>query len=253
MTDAQISSVEKPIRGRDVVIAAIASLLLSIELSASIAATYIVVSISGQVQKFTPETLLPFLLSRIEQLQANPYFVVLAGFAVSVAIFWVLWRRARSLSPRPLLRFFAPVAETFLWRAGVGGAVLAGLAVSVGLYVAALRPQDGAQLAAMFVVFALFAPLAEEFLFRGYILGWLRDLMPGWTAIGLSAALFALVHGLFLPQIGVSGWLGAADFFALGILTAWWTVRTASLWPAYVAHVVNNGLIVCLSFLLSAL
>ena len=40
----------------------------------------------------------------------------------------------------------------------------------------------------------LAAPLCEEFLFRGLLQDGLRRSLPAWQAIGIAAALFAIVH-----------------------------------------------------------
>ncbi|MBW3511635.1 MULTISPECIES: type II CAAX endopeptidase family protein [Janthinobacterium] len=84
------------------------------------------------------------------------------------------------------------------WRRGIAGACVAAL---FGIAYAALLPpsastlmqinSDGLWLLALGV---LAAPLCEEFLFRGLLQGGLRRSLPAWQAIGIAAALFAIMH-----------------------------------------------------------
>jgi membrane protease YdiL (CAAX protease family) len=56
-----------------------------------------------------------------------------------------------------------------------------------------------------------------------------------WPAVGLSAAIFALVHGY--------GAVGFASVFWSGILWAMAYERTRSLLPAILCHMFNNLLV----------
>ena len=77
----------------------------------------------------------------------------------------------------------------------------------------------------------LFAPIAEEFVFRGAVL---RSLLNGtrkpWVAIILSALLFSLAH------LNPAQMLHA---FLVGLLLGWMYWRTGSI-PGIVYHWVNN-------------
>ncbi len=78
----------------------------------------------------------------------------------------------------------------------------------------------------------LFAPIAEEFVFRGAAL---RSLLNGtrkpWVAIILSALLFSLAH------LNPAQMLHA---FLVGLLLGWMYWRTGSIIPGIVYHWVNN-------------
>ena len=92
-----------------------------------------------------------------------------------------------------------------------------------------------------YFVICMLAPLAEEIVFRGAmikamtawcekrgIMGWRKE----WIAIGLSAALFAVVH--FNPaQI--------PHALIMGVLFAWLFVKTQSIVPAFIIHWINNS------------
>lgn len=80
----------------------------------------------------------------------------------------------------------------------------------------------------------IFAPIAEELIFRGAILRVLLDAFGRkgtWLAILLSAALFGAIH--LNPAQGIHG-------FIMGILLGWMYCRTRSIIPGIVLHWVNN-------------
>ncbi|MCE2438266.1 MAG: CPBP family intramembrane metalloprotease [Candidatus Latescibacteria bacterium] len=89
----------------------------------------------------------------------------------------------------------------------------------------------------MFTFYAMVvqAPLAKEVLFRGVILGGLLAHRTRNRAIVWSALLFAISH--------LHPWRYPTALI-LGLVLAWWVVRTGSLLPAIVGHALNNFLIV---------
>ncbi len=91
---------------------------------------------------------------------------------------------------------------------------------------------------------ALFAPIGEEVLFRGYIFNTLRRIWgeKRWGivgAYGLSAFLFLLAHSGAASEGLIALLLPA---FVMGLLLAWGMHRTGSLLPCVIAHGMNNGL-----------
>ncbi|MDQ3645572.1 MAG: CPBP family intramembrane metalloprotease [Actinomycetota bacterium] len=79
---------------------------------------------------------------------------------------------------------------------------------------------------------AVVAPIAEEFIFRGMLFGYLRGKMRVAMAIALSSFVFALAH--LLPML-------VAPLFFVGVVLAVVVERTGSLYPAMFLHAVNNG------------
>ncbi|SDH98567.1 type II CAAX endopeptidase family protein [Janthinobacterium sp. YR213] len=121
------------------------------------------------------------------------------------------------------------------WRRGVAGACAAVL-FSIGC--AALLPQPAAPLMQinsdglwLLAVGVLAAPLCEEFIFRGLLQGGLRRSLPAWQAIGIAAALFALVHppAAMLPV------------FVLGLCTGIAYERSGALLAPMLTHALYNA------------
>jgi uncharacterized protein len=81
----------------------------------------------------------------------------------------------------------------------------------------------------------VWAPVVEEVAFRGILYGTLRTKMGVAPAALLSGATFAVVHGY--------GTIGFAAVFWSGIIWAVAYEKTRSLWPAILAHGINNFLV----------
>ncbi|MHB9002916.1 MAG: CPBP family glutamic-type intramembrane protease [Coriobacteriia bacterium] len=105
--------------------------------------------------------------------------------------------------------------------AQVFGAGWAGLALSIALVV-------------------IIAPLAEEMVFRGIILGALGARWGALTGLLGSALIFALYH--------LTPWQ-IVPIFILGIACGWLTQHRGSLWPAVWLHVLYNAVPVVLAFI----
>ena len=83
-----------------------------------------------------------------------------------------------------------------------------------------------------FIMLVIVAPIAEELLFRGYLLGKLRKYAPLWISILITSVLFAIVH--FAWNVGL-------DVFALSIVLCVLRVVSGSLWPSIMLHMLKNG------------
>jgi len=83
-----------------------------------------------------------------------------------------------------------------------------------------------------FFTLVLVAPLTEEFMFRGLILRGLLRRGTVMAAVLLSALLFGLMH--------LNPWQTVTTTM-MGVMLAWWTVRTRSLLPALAAHALHNS------------
>ena len=86
---------------------------------------------------------------------------------------------------------------------------------------------------AYFIMAVLFAPFAEEYLFRGLLFRALDREWAGWRAVLGSAAFFAIYH----PPLS---WL---PVFSLGVANALLFKRTGRLLPAVLLHMAYNAVV----------
>jgi membrane protease YdiL (CAAX protease family) len=174
--------------------------------------------------------------------------------ALSIGNIWYLARYAW-LSPRrgwaDLRQRFAPIDHRVLIGCVAGGAALVlgftGLEELLqwgGINLADLSspmfaPSHLSQVPAAVISIAIIGPLAEELLFRGLLLDWLRRKMRTWGAVVIVSVIFSLAHGIALKS-GLAGWLQCAYRVLMGIIAAVLTVRFRSLRPSFVFHATIN-------------
>lgn len=89
--------------------------------------------------------------------------------------------------------------------------------------------------AGLLAAVALSPALTEELLFRGFLLSGLREKLRPLAAVAVSAVIFGLFHMSLYRFFGTA---------TLGLLMGWMVVRTGSLVPAIVFHLLNNGLLI---------
>ena len=129
-----------------------------------------------------------------------------------------------------------------MWAALIGiGYLLAWLLASLGVNgetaqtrMVAAMAEGGAELGGpmlSLLLMAFIAPVFEELVFRGLLLGGLsRHISFGW-ANTVQALLFAAIHD-DPPRF--------VYYFAMGLFGGWLVKRTGSLGPAIALHVLNN-------------
>lgn len=91
-----------------------------------------------------------------------------------------------------------------------------------------------------FVTLVIIAPIAEETLFRGYLLGKLVKVVPAWIAVLVTSGLFGFIHG---------AWNVGIDTFALSIVLSIVRLKTGSLWASMLIHMSKNGIAFYLLFI----
>jgi len=157
------------------------------------------------------------------------------------------WPRLWSLALPPGLGFTLPLRPLFLVLAiavGLAAPVLGGLLthlLSHGHKVSQDIQQLGGSIAPalripLVLVATCVGPLVEELLFRGVLLSALMQRWRVGWAVAISSLAFALIH---LPGLQ---WQSFAlpDLTLLALALAWLRLRSGSLWPAVLAHGVNN-------------
>jgi len=210
----------------------------------------------------------PLLHGHVGQIQAMPFHRYFSR-SLQVSALVLLWPLLRSLRIRSMAEFGLIANPRPVRDAAIG--FLAGLLCALLLqpllilsgafelhagWSFLLLPALPKILCTAFVVAVL-----EEFLFRGVLLGFLRQVTTPLSAIIISAALFAGIHFLNLSSSGDNygnpqWWSGLAmigslghslptwhliawtfaTLFALGVILGWMTVRTGSLWAAFALH-----------------
>ncbi|MFO0916941.1 MAG: ABC transporter permease subunit/CPBP intramembrane protease [Planctomycetaceae bacterium] len=93
------------------------------------------------------------------------------------------------------------------------------------------------------IVFAVAPALTEELFFRGYFLQGLYRGLGRWPAILVSAGVFGLFH-VFVQGLSFERFIPST---ILGICLGWVCVRTGSVWPGILLHVLHNGFLLTLS------
>ena len=83
----------------------------------------------------------------------------------------------------------------------------------------------------VFITTVIMAPIFEEIMCRGLILGTLRKSMNKWVAIVLSALIFGVIHGNAIQIIYAT---------ALGILLGWIYTKTNSIFIPMLCHLTFN-------------
>ncbi|AOE51034.1 CPBP family intramembrane glutamic endopeptidase [Kangiella sediminilitoris] len=99
-----------------------------------------------------------------------------------------------------------------------------------------------AEVALIFIV-TVFAPIFEEYLFRGLILSSLIARFATFIGIVISAVVFMGFHLLEYYDY----WLGLMAIFSLGILLGWFRTSSHSILPSILCHASYNLTIILLA------
>lgn len=92
------------------------------------------------------------------------------------------------------------------------------------------------ELMMLFLLAAVGAPIVEEIMFRGALLGHLRARLPWWAAAPVVSLIFAAIH----PQ----GWVAIPVLGAIAMTLAALREWRGSLIAPMTAHAFNNGVVV---------
>ncbi|MEX2174364.1 MAG: ABC transporter permease subunit/CPBP intramembrane protease [Pirellulaceae bacterium] len=85
------------------------------------------------------------------------------------------------------------------------------------------------------LLIAVTPAICEELAFRGFILSGLRRMGHKWGAIVLCSVFFGMAHGMLQQSLAAG---------AVGVVIGYVVVKTGSLWPGVLYHLVHNGLAV---------
>jgi len=158
--------------------------------------------------------------------------------ALVAAVAWLVLAK-KSLA-RPLFGSFHQhhVLIGVLW--GIGVFVLASIGYAINQTVFGLAQPSEIQLfhqtgIAAFLVASiiLVGPILEEYIFRGLLLRSLTQKLSNYLAIAVSAGLFSIYHLSSFQLLPI---------FLLGLGLGTLALRSKSLWPVVIAHLVFNGI-----------
>jgi membrane protease YdiL (CAAX protease family) len=113
-----------------------------------------------------------------------------------------------------------------------------------------ILPRNASQLIFALVLIAIIGPLAEELIFRGLLLDWLRKKINVWAAALILSVIFALLHNNGF-KLGAIGALAFGVRMILGLVASMFAIRYRSLRPSFVMHATFNGVACLLSVLIS--
>jgi membrane protease YdiL (CAAX protease family) len=172
-----------------------------------------------------------------DAIDVRGYLVVDAAFAAIVLAFAVVFRRAIV----PLLRL--PRMDAHSWILMVAGPAVVWLVNRAVILAISGIPQAfvsdpavelraaGASTATVLFFLCVTPPIFEEIAFRGILLEAMRESFGARSAAVVVAVLFSILHVAILSFVPLAG---------LGVLLAVLRLRSASLWPAVVAHALYN-------------
>jgi len=221
------------------------------------------------------------VFARMAPRPVPPAGAAILVFTTSVALIWyvqpllpegdlvanVLFTQALVvLAPCVLLAWWLRVSPRVTFRLRAATPTMLGLALAIGItapvvngflqrtFVGEMNPEGPFhQLAELFealirdthwsvlvLLIGVFPAVCEEIVYRGFILSALGGEKDGRSRAGLgavvgTAALFALFH--IYPE----KWLGT---FMVGLVLGVLAISSRSLWPAILAHLVNNSTLV---------
>ena len=196
------------------------------------------------------QTLIDFPLAMIDYYSGtdylyNPIKKIILGVGSAVFIFYYAYRRAgvplKELFPAKSFNVIILIPVLlFLWAAQnligeiniVVANVLPPPAWFFELFNKVFESDFGIYGAALKVV--IMAPVVEELIFRGVIMHGLMRNYSKFTAVFVSALMFALFH--------LNPWQFPATFI-LGIILGILMVRTRNIYLCILGHAINNGLV----------
>lgn len=91
-----------------------------------------------------------------------------------------------------------------------------------------------------FLSLCIVTPIAEEFLFRGFLFKGLRSKLGFYLTTFVVSIIFAIAHG----QLNV-----AIDVFVLSLVLCYVREKSGSLWPAIFVHALKNSVAFLLLFI----
>jgi membrane protease YdiL (CAAX protease family) len=148
---------------------------------------------------------------------------------------------------------FAPVGKKPLVLSALGGIGLVVLIASAGALLSwagvkvepvpspDILPRTWSEVPLAVFVIVFVGPIAEELIFRGLLLDWLKQKINVWTAAVTISVIFSLLHNNPF-SMGSVGWLAFTHRCLLGLIASALTIKYRSLRPSLVMHGTMNAI-----------
>lgn len=158
---------------------------------------------------------------------------------ISQGLEWIGLRARFAPVRRKVLVFSAIAAIALVGLIVLTSALLKWAGVAVRDMPVQVPPVSRMELPIALVLICILAPVAEELLFRGLFLDWLRQKMNVWVAAVILSLLFSLLHRPAFAS-GAIGWLTFTEAFLLGLAASALAIKYHSLRPAFAMHATLN-------------
>jgi uncharacterized protein len=112
-----------------------------------------------------------------------------------------------------------------------------------------ILPRSLSQLLFALILLSIMVPLAEELIFRGLLLDWLKQKINVWAAALILSVIFALLHNNGF-KLGAIGAMAFGVRMTLGLASSVFAIRYRSLRASFVMHATFNG-VACVASALS--
>lgn len=99
-----------------------------------------------------------------------------------------------------------------------------------------------------FTVLVVFAPIAEELLYRGYLYGKLRKISGAVVSIVVTSLAFGAAH-LWTGGDGPLQWAVAIDTMVVSVMMSVLREYTGAIWAGVLVHMIKNGIAFYLLFI----
>jgi len=189
-------------------------------------------SLGYLIQDILPETSLNFYLMLTQQF-------VFVGMILFFKNQEFISKKTLLIKKNPLKNYFKAIFE------GLGCLMLFGILLTIvsdfitpyGFLkqqnIFDLFPSDQISLSIMIFITCIIAPITEELIFRGAILGSLLPKVSKYRAIFISSILFSILH--FQPEV-------AGSIFIISLIISTLYLKYESIYIPIVFHIVNNSL-----------
>jgi membrane protease YdiL (CAAX protease family) len=180
-------------------------------------------------------------------------YVLLAEGLTIAAVWWVMrlrglkladigWKRFRPIMLLYALCGFAVYFVAYLVLLAISSALAPSINLNQQQDIGFQQVSGPVQLLVTFISLAVLPPLAEEFLFRGFLFSNFRKYMKLPAAIILTSLLFAAPHLLESAQPGSLLWVAGIDTFTLSVVLCYLREKTGNLWPGILLHALKNSI-----------